>query len=337
MKSTGMIAVVVAMVVAPAFAQDELLVGNKSADTVWRLNLADGRRVGEVDSGAGPHEIAVSPDGSTALVTDYGHREAGNSLTVIDLASGNAQASIDLGEHRRPHGVRFLADGRRAVVTTEGSGSLVVVDVGAGRVERAIEVGAGTAHMVALSRDGSTAYVSKIAAGSVSRIELGTGEKTHERPAGQGAEGIEVAADGAVWVTNRAQDTVTVHDPDTLAIRHTLASEGFPIRIVFTADDRHALVTNARAATVAVFDATSRERVATVPLAPQGAQYRQTLLGRDALPIGVIADPCRPRAYVAISGADLVAVIDTRSWTVVEHWQTGREPDALALSGRSCE
>jgi DNA-binding beta-propeller fold protein YncE len=332
-----MIAVLVTVAVAPAFAQGELLVGNKSADTVWRLGLEDGRRLGEVASGAGPHEIAVSPDGRTALVTDYGHREAGNSLTVIDLASGKAQASIALGEHRRPHGLRFLPDGRRAVVTTEDSGSLVVVDVEARDIERAIEVGAGTAHMVALSRDGTTAYVSKIAAGTVSRIDLDKGEKTHERPAGKGAEGIEVAADGTVWVTNRAQDTVTLHDPDTLAIRHTLVSEGFPIRIVFTADDRHALVTNARAATLAVFDTSSRERVATVALAPDGAEYKQTLLGRAALPIGVIADPCLPRAYVAISGADLVAVIDTQAWTVVDHWQTGREPDALAISSRSCE
>ncbi len=337
MSIAGMIAVLVTMAVTPAFAQHELLVGNKSADTVWRLSLDDGRRLGEVASGEGPHEIAVSPNGDIALVTDYGRREAGNSLTVVELANSRAQPGIDLGDHRRPHGARFLPDGRRAVVTSEHSGKLLVVDVAARQVERAIEIGAGTAHMVALSRDGSTAYVSKIAAGTVSRIDLDRGEKTHERPAGKGAEGVEVAVDGTVWVTNRAQDTVTLHDPDTLAIRHTLVSEGFPIRIVFTADDRHALVTNARAATLAVFDTTSRERVATVPLAPEGAQYKQTLLGRDALPIGVIADRCRPRAYVAISGADLVAVIDTRAWTVVDHWQTGREPDALALSGRSCE
>lgn len=337
MNRTTIIALLVAMATAPAFARGELLVGNKSADTVWRLDLEGGRRLGEVASGEGPHEIAVAPDGRVALVTNYGRGAPGDSLTVIDLASGKAKAVIAMGGHRRPHGLRFLPDGRRAVVTTEHSGSLVVVDVDEGRVERAIEVGEGTAHMVALSRDGATAYVSKIAAGTVSRIDLGKGEKTHEMPAGKGAEGIEVAADGAVWVSNRADDTVTVHDPDTLAIRHTLVSAGFPIRVAITADGRHALVTNARAATLAVFDTASRERVATVALAPAGAEYRQTLLGRDALPIGIAADPCRPRAYVAISGADRIAVVDTESWTVVEHWQTGREPDALGVSVGACE
>src|SRR5690606_28637560 len=40
-----------------ASAADELLVGNKSDDTVWRISLQDGRKLGEIASGAGPHEI----------------------------------------------------------------------------------------------------------------------------------------------------------------------------------------------------------------------------------------------------------------------------------------
>jgi len=39
------------------------------------------------------------------------------------------------------------------------------------------------------------------------------------------------------------------------------------------------------------------------------------------------------RAYVAISGGDQVAVIDTASWTVLQRWKTGREPDAVAIAG----
>lgn len=319
------------LIAAPAFAQGELLVGNKSDDTVWRLSLADGRKLGEIASGQGPHEIAVSPDRRIAIVTDYGHGQAGTSLTVIDLASGRKAKTIDLGTHARPHGVRFLPGGKRVLVTTEQSNALVLVDVDDGAVAQAIDVGGGGGHMVAVARDGKTAYVSKIAAGTVSRIDLADGRQTHERPAGKGAEGIEVAPDGTVWVTNRAADTVTVHDPETLAIRDTLPSEGFPIRVVFTPDDRHALVTNATAGTLAVFDARTRKRVATVALAPEDAEYKETMLGKDALPIGVIADPARPRVYVAISGADRIAVVDTATWKVIEYWKTGTQPDALGI------
>lgn len=312
----------------PALA-GQLLVGNKSADTVWRISLEDGARHAEIATGAAPHEIAVAPDGRTAVVTNYGHQAPGNSLTVIGRDAAQVR-TFDLGTHARPHGVRYMPDGRRLLVTTEGSGSLLMLDAATGAVERAIDIGDGVGHMVALSRGGDVAYVSKIRAGSVVRVDLATGE-TLERPAGAGAEGIEVAPDGSVWVTNRDADTVTVHDPHSLAIRATLESAGFPIRVVFTADGRHALVTNARAATLSVFDVASHGTVATVALAEAGRDYRQTLLGEAALPIGVIGDPRRPRVYVAISGGNEVAVVDTVRWDVVDRWATGDEPDALAI------
>ena len=315
---------------AAASAGGTLLVGNKSDDTVWRLSLEDGRRLGESPTGAGPHEIAVSADGRHAVVTDYGHQQPGASLTVIDPRAGTVRRTIDLGQHGRPHGIRLLPGGD-ALVTTEESHALLRVDVDAGKVAQAIDVGEGIGHMVALSRDGSAAYVSKIAAGTVSRIDLASGHKTREVPAGRGAEGIEVAPDGRVWVTNREDDTVTVHDPDTLDTLATLASVGFPIRVAFTPDARHALVTNAKAGTLAVFEVASLRQVATVALRPEGLEPGETLLGRGAMPIGVIADPARPRVYVAISGADRIAVVDAIEWRVLHTWPTGRQPDALAI------
>ncbi len=61
-----------AVLVAFAFgaqAQSRLLVGNKSADTVWALDTDTGQRVVEYATGPAPHEIAVSADGHRAVVT----------------------------------------------------------------------------------------------------------------------------------------------------------------------------------------------------------------------------------------------------------------------------
>lgn len=309
----------------------ELLVGNKSDDTVWQLSLDDGRRLGTWRSGAGPHEIAVAPDGTFALVTEYGRDRDGDSLGVIDLRKHSTPARIALGKHGRPHGVRILAGGAKALVTTEASRALLVVDIAARRVERAIDVGGGTGHMVAISRDGSAAFVSKLQAGSIVRIALHGDAAPVEKPAGAGAEGIEVAADGSVWVTNRDAGTVTVHDPATLAVVATLDSPGFPIRVAFTADGRHALVSNAKAGNVRAFDVATRKVVATIDVAPVGIEARDTMLGKAALPIGIAVHPTRPRAYVAVSGSDRIAVVDTQAWKVIAHWPTGREPDALGV------
>ncbi|MFC3551221.1 beta-propeller fold lactonase family protein [Lysobacter cavernae] len=327
----AMLLLSIALTAVPVDAA-ELLVGNKSADSVWRLSTADGRKLGEIATGQGPHEIAVSADGRLALVSNYGAAAPGHSLSVLDLHDGKSPRTLDLGEHGRPHGMRWLPDGRRAVVTTEASRRLLLVDIAAGKTEAAVDLGDGRGHMVALSADGKVAYVTKIDRGTLSRIDLASRRKTHEIGAGAGAEGVATRPDsGEVWVSNREAGTVTVHDPATLAIRHTVPSPGFPIRVVFTPDGRHALVTNARAATLAVIDAENKRVIQTVELARAGAAYRDTMLGRAALPIGVIADPLRPRAYVAISGGDEIAVIDTREWKVVEHWKTGREPDALGI------
>lgn len=317
---------------APAAHAAELLVGNKAADTLWRLSLDDGRRLGEVPTAPGPHEIAVSADGRFAVVSEYGRQQPGRTLGVYAAADGTLLRRIDLGTHTRPHGMRFTADGRYLLATTEGSDALVRVDLDDGKVDRAYDIGPGKGHMVALAADGAIAYVSKVGAGTVARIDLSSGAVL-EKPAGAGAEGIGVAADGSVWVSNREDGSVTVHDPATLDVLDTLPSDGFPIRVVFTPSGRHALVTNARAATLAVFDTVSRKPVALVALARAGAEYRETMLGRAARPIGVIADPSGKRVYVAISGSNEIAVVDTARWAVVERWPTGEEPDALGIAG----
>lgn len=82
---------------APVLAHGELLVGNKSDDTVWRLSLEDGRKLGEIASGAGPHEIAVSSDGRTAIVTDYGHQAPGRTLTMMISPTARHRAASTWG------------------------------------------------------------------------------------------------------------------------------------------------------------------------------------------------------------------------------------------------
>ncbi|CAN7281332.1 gluconolaconase [Pseudoxanthomonas sp. LjRoot168] len=327
------LALAVGLLGAPAATRAaELLVGNKSADTVWRLSLRDGRRIGEFRTGEAPHEIAVAPDGRIAVVTNYGDAKSGSSLSVLDLVGGTPTRTIDLGQHGAPHGLRFLPDGRRVLVTTEASASLLVVELASGSIERVIDVGGGTGHMVAVSTDGKVAYLTKIQSGTLSRIDLQSGMKTMERAAGKGAEGVAVRPDGQeVWVTNREDGTVTVHDPRTLAVKRRMSSKGFPIRVVFSADGSRAFVTNARAATLSVFNARTKVPVATVSLSREDMTYQPTMLGNAALPIGVALAADRPRAYVAISGGDRIAVIDTERWQVIDYWVTGREPDALGI------
>jgi DNA-binding beta-propeller fold protein YncE len=330
-RLTRLAAVLLALGCATVQA-DVLLVGNKSGHTLWALDLDTGEKRASFETGLGPHEVEVSPDGRFAVVSNYGERQApGNSLTVVDWPAGTVARVIDLGDDSRPHGMAFLPDGRLAV-TTEGSDHMLVVAVERGEVLQRIPVGAGVAHMVAVSHGGRFAWVTNISAGTLEKVDLEAGKVVRTVATGAGAEGVAVARGGQeVWVTNRADDTVSVVDADSVEILATLESAGFPIRVAVTPGDRWALVTNAVAATLSVFDIAGRSLVATVAIAEPDAEYQETLLGRAALPIGIVVHPDGSRAFVAVSGGDEVAVIDTSAWEIRSRWTTGREPDALGV------
>ena len=312
---------------------DVLLVGNKSGHTLWLLDLYSGKRLAELPTGIGPHEVEVSPDGRLAVVSNYGERgQAGATLTVVDLASRAVINTIALDAASRPHGLAFI-NSQQIAVTAEGVDQVFVVDLTTGEIVQRFAVAPGLAHMVAAQADPATLWVTNLGTGTLEKLDLSSGEVHGPIVTGDGAEGVAVvAARNEVWVTNRAANTVSVIDTDSLTVVADLPSPGFPIRAAVTPDQRHVLVTNAIANQVRVFDIASREVVADVLVADPEAKYRPSLLGTTALPIGLAIEPNGQRAFVAISGGDQVAVIDTASWTVVDRWASGREPDALAVA-----
>jgi YVTN family beta-propeller protein len=311
-----------------------LVVLNKSDATASLIDLASGTVVATLPTGQAPHEAAVSPDGRTALATNYGTREApGSTLTVIDLLGARVVKTIDLGPGRRPHGVRWL-DARRAAVTAEGSKALLVVDVEKGAVETSIETGQEVSHMVAIAPDGTRAFVASIGSGTVTAIDLAQRKVLGQIATGKGSEGIAVTPDGKeVWVTNREADTVSVVDATGLKILAELPSKSFPIRVAFTADGRRALVSHARSSDIAVFDVAARTELSRMSAKlPTVASEGRVLAFPGGTPVGIVIEPAGQRAYVAHTNADAVAVFDLATGTVVATLKAGREPDGMAWS-----
>ena len=315
-----------------------LIVANKSEATVSLVDTGSGEVVATLPTGEGPHEVAVSPDGRTALVANYGTRGApGSTLTVIDLPGKRVAKTIDLGAHRRPHGLAFLPGGRQAAVTAEGSKALLVVDVVAGKVEAAIGTGAEVSHMVALAPGGERAYVANIGSGSATVIDLAGRAKLADVATGEGAEGIAVTPDGKqVWVTNREAGTVTLIDPGTLEVAATVPSPGFPIRAEATPDGKHVLVTNAEANELTVIDAAERKAVRRVELDLAAGDTEGRLFGDQfggsSVPVGIEIAPDGKTAWIAHSNADAVQVLDLETWKPAGVLRAGKEPDGMAYT-----
>lgn len=324
--------------VAGIAAAETLVVLNKAEATASLIDLDSGDVVATLPTGAGPHEAATSPDGTRVLATNYGTRdEPGDSLTLIDVATAKVIGTIEIAPYHRPHGVQWLADGHHAVVTAESNKALLVIDVDAGQVVAAIDTDQEISHMVAVTPDGTRAFVANIGSGSVTAIDLSKRNRIASIETGEGAEGIDVTPDGRqVWVTNRQADSISVIDAATLEIRRTIPAAEFPIRATITPDGRYVVVSNARSADVAVYDAASGTELHRISLQKGDVDVEGKLFGAQfgdsSIPIGVVVSPGSERAWVALAGSDLVAELDTDDWSVARILVAGREPDGMAYS-----
>jgi len=313
-----------------------LVVLNKSEASASLIDLASGKEVARLPVGDGPHEAATSPDGRFVAVTNYGQKTPGDSLSVIDVAQAKVLRTIALEGYQRPHGLQFL-DPRRVIVTAEAQASVLIVDVVAGRIDKAIVTGQRVSHMVAAAPDGGRAFVANIGSGSVSVLDLREGAAVTHIPTGQGAEGVDVSPDGReVWVSNRGADTLTVIDAHGLQPLATLKAPGFPIRVRFDPAGARAFVTVPRDDALLVFDRRSRELERRIGLPAAAVQTEGRLLGamfgRSTVPIGVATDGAGRRVYVAQANADQVAEFDVSGGTLLRTLPTGKEPDGLAWS-----
>jgi YVTN family beta-propeller protein len=318
--------------------QGTLVALNKAEASASLIDLASGRVVATVPTGEGPHEVAVSPDGRRAVVTNYGTRQApGSSLTLIDIAGARVERTVDLKDHQRPHGVEWLPGGVDVVVTSEEQKALIVVDLEDGRVIRTVKTDQEISHMVAMAPNGRRAFVANIGSGSVSVIDIEKGERLANIPTGEGAEGITVTPGGKeVWVTNRAADTITVLNARSLEIVKEIPCASFPIRAKATPGGQFVLVSNARSGDLAVFDVASKEERHRISMELTAEVTEGRLFGGrfgdSSVPIGILVEPGGWRAYVANANADVISIVDLKEWRTDGYLTAGKEPDGLAYS-----
>ena len=317
---------------------DTLLVVRKSADALDFVDPGSGLRLASVPVGFAPHEVSVSPDGTLAVVSNYGTRDRpGSTLSVIDLVQPRELRRVDLAPHTRPHGVAWYAPDRVAV-TTEGSRHLLVVDPHAARVVSTFETGQDVSHMVAVARSARRAYVANIGSGSVTAIALDDPASARTVITGAGTEAIALRPDGAeVWLAARAEGTLVRLEAASLERRGSVLLPGIPIRVAFAPDGSKAYVTCAGSAEVVAFDgATGRElrrRKIDVPLAADAANRPFAgLAAGSPLPVGLAVAPDGRSVFVAATMADRVVQLDATTLEVLRTIEVDGEPDGLALT-----
>lgn len=311
---------------APSPLTGTVVVVNQQSDSVTLIDLATMTAYRHVAVVGGPHEAAASPDGRRVVVTNYNKTGVGaqKTLSLLALPSGDTIRTIDLGEYRAPHDVRWVDDSR-VVVTVEASQALLLVNVETSAIERVFRTEAGVSHMLALSADHTRLYCSNLRDGSVSAFDFASGKKLKDIKTGAEAEGVGVTPDGRwVWTGNRAEDTIAIIDTRTLEVVKRLPSPGFPYRVQFTPNGRFALVPHANASSLVVGDVATQTLAKSIPLGLTKVDKPSTA--------GVFPHPDNRHAFVTVRNDNSMLVLDLVSGATLARVEVQQSPDGVTYS-----
>jgi YVTN family beta-propeller protein len=342
---------------ANALAQTQsLLALSKDDHTVAIVDPATLQVVARIPSGPDPHEIIASDDGKLAYISNYGGVDSNlNTISVVDLVARKALPPIDLGALRSTHGLAFA--GGKLYFTAETNKVIGRYDPATQRVDWILGTGQDRTHMVLVSKSLDRIFTSNVTSATISIIEQvsqpngGFGPPPGTPPgspppappqgfrpppggsrmtwkvtsvsAGKGSEGFDVSPDGKeIWAANAQDATVTIIDAANKKVIETLP---IPLkganRLKFTPDGQRVLISALGArepgdSSLLILDAHTRKEVKQLKL---GGGSAGTLIAPDGL-----------RAYVAVSSADKIAVIDLKTLEVVGQIDAGKQPDGLA-------
>ena len=152
-----------------------------------------------------PYNLYFTPDGSRAIVVP-------EKLSSLDFRDPHTWALIDRVKLpcMFPNHMDFTADGKSLVVSCEGSGQLVRVDVASMTVTGVVTAGKSPQD-IRLSADGKVFYVADQDLGGVEIIDAATLAQLAFLPTGAGAHGMYPSRDATVlYVSNRLAGTISV-------------------------------------------------------------------------------------------------------------------------------
>lgn len=307
---------------APEGLGGTIVVLNKRSATADFVDVASGDVVRTVATGSGPHELVVSSDGRTAVGTDYGGQGAGGAtLTVFDVAAARRTATIPLGRFTRPHGIAWLPGDEHVAVTSESTGNVVVVHVGAGRIDQAIPTEAGGSHMLAVTADGETIWTGDMGAHTVTELSRSSGRKVRSFPAPNQPEAVNVTPDGSrVFAGSNATGRVTAWDTETG--RATTVAEGFawPYRVFLTPGVEQIVIPDLGNQRLRFFDGDDYTELGSIDFAGQGPQ-------------GLVLHEDGRHLFLSLSAANRIAIVDVHAREVVGYLPvSGQGPDGIGWS-----
>lgn len=300
-----------------------LAVVEQTAGKVGFYDARSHQRVGETSVGLLPHEIALSPDGNTAYVSNFGLQDydenigiPGDTISVINTHTFQEIARLSTGFQNAPHGVKIRPNHPDELyVNTEIDGKILVFDVRTKSIKKVFSATQGT-HNFIFSADGAILW---LMAGShgVTKLDAEQGTVLGNYYAASPIRGIQYTPDGhSIMVSSTNQ--ISFFDPDTLNTTRSLDNLGVD-QILYSAISR-----NGR---FIVAPAVWNNQILIINN-QTGAVVKRLVTGLD--PVNVVIDDESHYAYVSNARNSHISKINLDTLHAEEiHTQAG--PNGIAL------
>ena len=192
-----------------------LLTSRLDAGQVSRLRLTPDAVAGTVDVGLLPTDVTFGPDGAVAYVSN----QASNTVGVVNVAA--AVQAVAVPVRGNPFRVIVSPNGTRVYATTNTSW-LFVIDAAQRTVIDSIVVPTD-ANGIALSPNGSLAYLSSPTTGALVTVDLATRQVTRTVQIGGGLQEVVISPSGDELYLARLDGPVEVRRTSDLGLIATVA------------------------------------------------------------------------------------------------------------------
>jgi YVTN family beta-propeller protein len=188
-------------------------------------------------NGADAVAIAITPNGSTALVVN---NFAPYWVSWINTSTNKVVAKVKAGVS--PIDIAITPNGKYAYVTNAESGTVTPIDIATHAALHPIRVGF-TPEAIAITPNGKYAYVANNASGTVTPIRIAGNAALAPIKVGRFPAAIAITPDGKyAYVTNNGSGTVSQISLSARTVVKTIKTASFPDNIVITPNGEAAYV-----------------------------------------------------------------------------------------------
>lgn len=254
----------------------------------------------------------------------YVSNEKDDTMSVIDLDKMEVVKTIPVGQ--RPRGIYLTPDNQKILLCASDDDAIQVIDVKTLEIEHNLPSGVNP-ETFAVSHNGQRVYTSNESDNIVTVIDVPTRTVEAQIDVGVEPEGMAVSPDGRIAV-NTSETTNMVHwiDTGTLQIFENSLVDQRPRHAEFTKDGKQLWVSAEIGGTVTIFDVETQEEIGKISFEVKGIHQDRVQ------PVGIKLTDDGRYGFVALGPANHVAVVDQKSFEVLDYLLVGRRVWHMALT-----